>query len=87
MAQKEWIPPIMKIYTIRVKILLDDTHQNAPSLEDCKLAVENAVLTPDNAAYGIHDVSVQGEEQIIGIPVNSKTNFVKTLEEYERFIP
>ena len=48
----------MKTVTILATIVVDETHQNAPSDEDFVLSIENAILTPDNASYGIKDVSV-----------------------------
>jgi hypothetical protein len=52
----------MKTYIVTAKIVVDDTHTNAPDLEGCMLGVENALATPDNEEFGIESVVVTGVE-------------------------
>jgi hypothetical protein len=53
----------VKLYTITVALLVDENKTAAPSLEDVKLAIECAITTPDNDAYGIVDFFITGQEQ------------------------
>lgn len=48
----------MTIYFIMAKVTVDDTNPNHPSSEDCVLAIENAVNTPDNDHFGVKEISV-----------------------------
>jgi hypothetical protein len=60
----------MKKFLVTAILTIDETNPNAPSLEDFKLGVENAILTPDNESFGIKDVEIVGHE------VDDKGNFV-----------
>lgn len=57
----------MTTHTITVQVVVDETHRNAVTRDDLVLAVENAVLTPDNAAYGIKDVVI--DPDVINTPL------------------
>jgi hypothetical protein len=48
----------VKTITIIATLVVDERNSNAPSAEDCRIAVENAVTTPDNDEFGIVSVSV-----------------------------
>lgn len=52
----------MKTYAVTVMVEVDETCVNAPDLEALKLAVHEAVNTPDNEAYGIHRIAIDGDE-------------------------
>lgn len=52
----------MKSYQILVRVQLDETNVNAPSLDDLILCIENEINTPDNELYGISRIIVDGEE-------------------------
>ncbi len=54
----------MKVIIITARITIDDQRPRVepPSVEDCKLAVENALETPDNDHYGIISVRVEAVE-------------------------
>ncbi|MFI5223780.1 MAG: hypothetical protein ACHQX3_05960 [Nitrospirales bacterium] len=45
-------------YNITVKIVVNEQNPNVPTLEDCILAIENSIMTPDNDHWGIMDISV-----------------------------
>lgn len=53
----------MKTITIAAIVTLDETHPNCPTTEELLLAVENALLTPDNEVFGIQDIRVSLAEK------------------------
>ncbi len=53
-----------KIYFITARIIVDNKNRNAPTLEDCKTAIENALETPDNGTFGIISVRVEAKEEL-----------------------
>lgn len=40
---------------------VDEENDHAPSLEDCRFQVEDALTTPDNDHFGIKEIEVTGE--------------------------
>jgi hypothetical protein len=63
----------MTTYTITATVQVDEEHTNCPPLSDMLLCVDSALCTPDNAAYGIHSISLVGEQHSSGVEDASRT--------------
>jgi len=51
-----------KEYTVIAKLIVNSENLNSPSLDDMKIAIEDAISTPDNELHGIRGISVKGTE-------------------------
>ena len=62
-------------YNITVRIVVNDRNPHSPTLDDCVMAIENAIITPDNDHFGIEVVEVKSASDLESSILPSATEF------------